>query len=75
MKPLIQLTGGSGVNDFARERRFVVLTTAANPSVETVHHRMPVVAYQGYDSRWVNNPNIANNILQIIPPILSSKIV
>ena len=62
-------------NDFAGERRFVVLTTAANSSVQAVHHRMPVVLTRDMIYSWVNNLNATNNILLAVPPMLSSKIV
>lgn len=33
--------------------RFVILTTAANASVQTVHHRMPVLFSSGQVSDWI----------------------
>ena len=33
--------------------RFVILTTAANPSMEPVHDRMPLILEPGEVKRWL----------------------
>ena len=50
--------------------RFVVLTTAANPSVSPVHDRMPLILEPGELEQWVFDEKGAEVILQKTPVML-----
>lgn len=58
-------------NEFQGERRFVILTTAANESVSGVHHRMPVVVRSGFAEDWVRDTSAALQYLRGPMPALS----
>ncbi len=49
---------------------FVILTTAANASMEAFHHRMPLVLRQEQLNSWLNDPAEAEKILNAVPPML-----
>ena len=51
--------------DFAGERRFVILTTEANPSMEDVHSRMPVILPSGGLLEWINDAGAALERLRL----------
>lgn len=57
-------------NDFAGERRFVILTTASNESIRKVHLRMPVVLTRQEMDQWINSYQGALDILQAARPEL-----
>lgn len=66
---------GSGVlymaglyQDFGGERRFVILTTAANDSMIEVHNRMPVVLKGAERGAWLNSEESAAEILNAERP-------
>ena len=62
-------------NDYGDERRMVILTTAANQSVEDIHNRMPVVLSDNELADWVSNPNRALEILHRDGPLLEKVAV
>ncbi len=53
--------------------RFVILTTAANPSVAPVHERMPLILEPGELEQWVFDEKGAEAILQKTPVMLSCR--
>lgn len=55
-------------NEFAGERRFVILTTAPNESVAGIHDRMPVVLPHDRVKPWIQDTAAAMQILQQVPP-------
>lgn len=55
-------------NDFAGEERCVILTTAANESMDGIHDRMPVVLNKDALEQWVWDADSALNILPAVPP-------
>ena len=57
-------------NDFAGERKLVILTTAANTSMGGIHDRMPVVLRREELEEWVNDPERSADILHRVPPEL-----
>lgn len=57
-------------NEFAGERRCVILTTAANASMEGIHDRMPVVLTSGRLQKWTRDAGAALDILKMTPPPL-----
>ncbi|QAT49154.1 SOS response-associated peptidase [Caproiciproducens sp. NJN-50] len=60
-------------NEFQGERRFVILTTAANFSMQDVHDRMPVVLDANGKSRWLEDMQGAMEMLNHVPPELMKK--
>lgn len=58
-------------NEFGGERRFVILTTAANASVADIHNRMPLVLQRDQLAPWAQNLGAAMQILQQTPPQLA----
>lgn len=56
--------------NFNNERRFIIITTAANSSMSEVHNRMPVVLGDKEKERWIESPQEAARILSVVPPML-----
>lgn len=61
-------------NDFNGERRFIILTTAANQSIENIHNRMPVVLARQEMDQWLDNYQGALDILQTCRPALVKQL-
>lgn len=57
-------------NDYADERRCVILTTAANASMEGIHDRMPVVLRREQLEPWVRDAAFASELIGRVPPLL-----
>lgn len=57
-------------NDFNGERRFTILTTAANQSIVDIHNRMPVVLTHTEIDQWLESYHDALDILQTDRPKL-----
>ena len=57
-------------NEFKGEKRFVILTTAANRSMEDIHNRMPVILESQKLQDWVTDTDYAINLLKEEQPIL-----
>ncbi len=57
-------------NDFSGEKNCVVLTTAANASVEDIHDRMPVVLLREQLEPWVRDAAFASELMGRVPPPL-----
>lgn len=57
-------------NEFAGERKCVILTTAANASMEGIHDRMPVVLTRTELEAWIRDTNTALDIIREVPPPL-----
>lgn len=62
-------------NDFDGERRFVILTTAANASMADIHDRMPVILQRGELLDWVGSLGKAMGILGRTPQALERAAV
>lgn len=62
-------------NEFAGERRFCIVTTAANESIADVHDRMPVVLPKSQLNDWLTDRGAAEAILHTVPPMLSRQAV
>lgn len=62
-------------NKFAGERRFCIVTTAANDSIADVHDRMPVVLPKASVADWLSNRGAAEAILHTVPPMLTREAV
>ena len=58
-------------NECKGERRYIILTTDANPSIADVHNRMPVVLQKNMLNDWVFDTNKALSILHRVPPMLT----
>lgn len=61
-------------NEFAGEPRFVILTTAANESVEEIHDRMPLVLEKNMLNDWISNNETAMHLIHDAPPQLYCKL-
>jgi len=57
-------------NEYAGEERCVILTTAANESMDGIHDRMPVLLTHDTVEQWATNTDVALDILQAVPPAL-----
>ena len=60
-------------NDFAGQRRCVILTSQANASIQEIHDRMPLLMDQEDICNWVQDTNYAMEFLQKTPPALSCE--
>ena len=58
---------------FGGERRYVVLTTAANDSVRDVHERMPVLLPRDTLEAWIHNAAAARAWLGAPMPALTRE--
>ncbi len=56
--------------EFDGQRRFCIVTTAANSSISDVHSRMPVVLPKSRTEDWLGSNSAAEEILHTIPPLL-----
>ena len=54
-------------------KQFTILTTAPNDSVSSVHDRMPLVLLPEEIQPWIQNWEIAEEILSKVPPLLERK--
>lgn len=52
------------------EKRYVILTTAANESVQAIHHRMPVILRREEIHAWLTDPEQTLAFLLRVPPLL-----
>ena len=59
-------------NDYGNERRYVILTTDANQSVQEIHIRMPVIVHQQEIGDWIKNETAMYKILERVPPVLTA---
>lgn len=57
-------------NPYEEDERFVILTTAANPSMEPVHDRMPLLLEEEEILLWMSDLDAAKEILLKIPYLL-----
>ncbi len=60
-------------NCFEDGEHFVILTTAANPSVAPVHDRMPLVLERGEVGEWISDDSRTESILHKTPCILERE--
>ncbi len=60
-------------NDYGGERRFCILTRAAEESVAGIHDRMPVVLHPYELDVWLHDRAAAERIMRTDPPILEYK--
>lgn len=59
-------------NAFGAEKRFVILTTKANSSMEKIHDRMPVILDKSQFQNWLQDTDWALEFLKETPPILEA---
>lgn len=57
-------------NEYEGQQKFVILTTAANSSIDDVHNRMPLVLMKEKKDNWIDNTDFALEYLQTVPPML-----
>lgn len=64
----------AGLFHYQNEKsHFVILTTAANASMEKVHHRMPLVMTQDQAKNWLYESKSMDLQLHAVPPLLNRK--
>lgn len=61
--------------EFNGEKRYVILTTAANDSMKEIHHRMPVILQKAQLEQWIDSREYALDFLKQIPPALERTAV
>lgn len=59
--------------DYGEERRFVILTAAANESMVAVHNRMPVVLPKDRVADWLGDVESAGKLLRAAGPQLVKR--
>lgn len=59
-------------NTFGAEKRFCILTTEANGSVQNIHHRMPLVLPHTQISPWLLGENLEKQLFSV-PPALNCE--
>ena len=67
-RALLYLAGIADI--FEREKRFVILTTQANASMERIHDRMPLILEPGQIRDWLLDDRATDSILKQTPPML-----
>ena len=65
----IYMAGFYDLND--NTDRFIILTTAANQSMEPVHDRMPVIMTKEMARDWLFDGSCVRSILMETPPVLN----
>ncbi len=60
---------------FADGERFVILTTAANATMEDIHHRMPVILYKNELKKWLFDDNYMKYLFSRDSVILKRALV
>ena len=60
-------------NMYQNESRFVILTTAANSSIEDVHDRMPLLLTENQKEEWIFDTMQTSLILKQTPYMLNRK--
>ena len=55
------------------EHRFVILTTAANASMEPVHDRMPLILEENQIKDWICENSKTEELLKKTPPLLERE--
>ena len=53
--------------------RFVIITTRANDSVKTVHHRMPLLLSREEVGDWIYDSRYAGQVLDKVPEMLDKE--
>lgn len=67
-RPAVYMAGF--YNRFQEEDRFIILTTAANDSVEKVHDRMPLILEESELEEWIYDDRFLEAALHKRPPRL-----
>ena len=63
------------VREFEGQRRFVILTTSANESMQDIHDRMPVILDKNDIEAWLYDSSYTGYFLQRTPPVLEKRAV
>lgn len=65
----------AGIYTFINHQpHFVIITTKANPSMSSIHHRMPLILTRTQIEDWLNDEKIAQQLLHQIPPLLAKTL-
>ena len=60
-------------NYYQDECKFVILTTAANESMEATHARMPIIIDAEEIEQWILDNNSTSRILNRVPPLITKS--
>ena len=60
-------------NRYQGEERFVILTTAANESMEPIHDRMPLLLEPNEIGKWLFEDGLTEDFLQKTPALLERR--
>ena len=71
-QPVLYMAGF--YNRYQDEDRFVILTTAANESMQPVHDRMPLVLERNEIQQWLNENQMVKTFLEKIPAQLERRV-
>lgn len=66
--PILYMAGF--YRQFDDDRRFIILTTAANDSMKDVHDRMPLILNDDTIRDWIRNDDMVEEYLAKNPPML-----
>lgn len=55
---------------YGDELRYVILTTAANASIQDIHNRMPLIIPKKDIAAWIMDNRATNDLLHRVPPLL-----
>lgn len=59
--------------EYNGERKYVILTTNANVSMEPIHNRMPLIIRKKDIKKWINDTEAAVAMLKNVPPELDAE--
>ena len=71
--PVIFLAGFYQRTEVALDGRYVILTTAANASMEPVHDRMPLMIAEKDISAWLSDESAVQGLLRQEMPLLTAE--
>lgn len=75
--PMLYMAGIYTIYEQAGMQRpgFVVLTTAANPSMQPIHDRMPVIIAKHEQAAWLQDDVLARHIIAREGPELKARLI
>lgn len=69
-KPVLYMAGFYNLSE--GQERFIILTTAANPSVRSVHDRMPLLLEEDQLTAWIWDNRLTASFLKRVMPALKA---
>ena len=71
-QPVLFLAGFYQRTEDAPDGRFVVMTTAANKSMEAVHERMPLMIQPTSIDSWLYSEDVPDDLIHAKMPLLTA---